>query len=104
MVSTRHAPSQAWKTFLRNHAGAIASIDIFVVRTISSELLCGLVILRPARRRMVSVGDSRAPGEYVSLRWLPPNSRPGAGSAPHRKRGSVLVGTLAHRAGSSPMC
>src|ERR1700730_18474534 len=28
-------PSQDWKTFLRNHAAGIASIDLFVVRTIS---------------------------------------------------------------------
>ena len=28
-------PSQGWKTFLRNHADGIASLDLFVVRTIS---------------------------------------------------------------------
>ena len=28
-----------WKTFLRNHAAGIASIDLFVVRTISFKLL-----------------------------------------------------------------
>ena len=27
--------SQGWKTFLRNHAAGIASLDLFVVRTIS---------------------------------------------------------------------
>jgi len=26
--------SQGWKTFLRNHAAGIASLDLFVVRTI----------------------------------------------------------------------
>ena len=31
--------SQSWKTFLRNQAGGIASIDLFVVRTISFKLL-----------------------------------------------------------------
>ena len=39
-------PSQGWKTFLRNHADGIASLDLFVVRTISFKLLYGLVILR----------------------------------------------------------
>jgi hypothetical protein len=34
-------PSQGWKTFLRNHAAGIASIDLFVVRTISFKLLYG---------------------------------------------------------------
>ena len=30
--------SQGWKTFLRNHAAGIASIDLFVVRSISFKL------------------------------------------------------------------
>ena len=37
--------SQGWKTFLRNHAAGIASLDLFVVRTISFKALYGLVIL-----------------------------------------------------------
>jgi transposase InsO family protein len=55
MVQHRRPPSQGWKTFLRNHAAGIASLDLFVVRTISFKLLYGLVILRHARRRPVSV-------------------------------------------------
>ena len=43
--------SQGWKTFLRNHAAGIASIDLFVVRSISFKLLYGLVILGHLRRR-----------------------------------------------------
>jgi len=35
MVRHRRPPSQGWKTFLRNHAAGIASLDLFVVRTIS---------------------------------------------------------------------
>jgi hypothetical protein len=38
------------EAFLRNHAPETASIDLFVVRTISFKLLYGLVILRHARR------------------------------------------------------
>src|SRR5271156_4224244 len=35
-VARRQGPtSQSWKTFLRNYAAGIASIDLFVVRTIS---------------------------------------------------------------------
>ena len=37
--------SQGWKTFLRNHAAGIASIDLFVVRSISFKLFYVLVIL-----------------------------------------------------------
>jgi hypothetical protein len=33
MAKGRHPPSQFWKTFLRNHAEGIASIDFFVVPT-----------------------------------------------------------------------
>jgi len=42
---------QGCKTFLRNHAAGIASLDLFVLRTISFKLLYCLVILRHARRR-----------------------------------------------------
>jgi hypothetical protein len=38
------APSQGWKTFLRNHAAASA-MDLFVVPTISFQLLYGLLIM-----------------------------------------------------------
>jgi hypothetical protein len=55
MTRRQGPPSQSWKTFLRNHAAGIASIDLFVVRTISFKLLYGLVILRHARRRLVSI-------------------------------------------------
>jgi hypothetical protein len=47
--------SQGWKNFLRNHAAGIASIDLFVVRTISFKLLYGLVILGHLRRRLTLV-------------------------------------------------
>ena len=46
MVRRRRPPSQGWKTFLRNQAAGIASLDLFVVRTISFKLLYGLVIMR----------------------------------------------------------
>jgi len=47
MVRRRRPPSQGWKTVLRNHVAGIASLGLFVVRTISFKLLYGLVILRP---------------------------------------------------------
>ena len=37
--------SQGWKTFLRNHAAGLASIDLFIVCTISFKLHYGLVIV-----------------------------------------------------------
>src|SRR5205809_8073123 len=39
MAKTRRPPSQGWKTFLCNHASAVASMDLFVVPTVSFRLL-----------------------------------------------------------------
>jgi hypothetical protein len=39
MTRLQGPASQGWKTFLSNHAAGIASIDLFVVRTISFNLL-----------------------------------------------------------------
>jgi homeodomain-containing protein len=53
MVRRRRPPSQGWQTFLRNHVAGVASLDLFVVRTISFKLLYGLLILQHARRRLL---------------------------------------------------
>src|SRR4029453_16665129 len=39
MMRRRKPPSQSWKTFLRNHAEAIAAIDMCVVPTVTFERL-----------------------------------------------------------------
>jgi hypothetical protein len=67
MVRRRRPPSQGWRTFLRNHAAGIASLDLFVVRTISFRLLYGLVILRHARRRLVAISVTSNPtAEWIA--------------------------------------
>jgi transposase InsO family protein len=66
MVRHRRPPSQGWKTFLRNHAAGIASLDLFVVRTISFKLLYGLVILRHARRRLATISVTANP----TAQWI----------------------------------
>jgi transposase InsO family protein len=48
----RKPPSPNWRTFLRNHVGVLASIDLFVVPTATFGLLYGLVILCHQRRRV----------------------------------------------------
>jgi transposase InsO family protein len=55
MIRIGRPRSQGWKIFLHNQAGGIASIELFVVRTISFKLLYGLVILRHTRRRLMRV-------------------------------------------------
>ena len=61
MTKRQGPPSQGWKTFLRNHEAGIASLDLFVVQTISFKLLYGLVILRHSRRRLVSISVTSNP-------------------------------------------
>jgi len=61
MARRRRPPSQGWRTFLLNHADGIASIDLFVVPTISFKLLYGLLILRHDRRRILWVGVIPSP-------------------------------------------
>jgi len=45
MARNRRPPSQGWNTFLHNYADGIASMDLFVVPTISFQLLYGLLIV-----------------------------------------------------------
>ena len=61
MVELSRPPSQGWKTFLRDHAAGIASLDLFVVRTISFKLLYGLVILCHARTRLITISVASNP-------------------------------------------
>src|SRR3954451_14359633 len=53
MARHRRPPSQGWRTFRLNHADGIASIDLFVVPTISLRLLYGLLVPRHDRRRIL---------------------------------------------------
>ena len=60
MVPRRDRPSQTWKTFLRNHAEGIASIDLFVVPTISFEQLYAFLILSHRKFARISQLPSRS--------------------------------------------
>src|SRR3954451_5096576 len=66
MARRRRPPSQGWRTFLLNHADGIASIDLFVVPTISFRLLYGLLVLRHDRRRILWFGVTAHP----SAEWI----------------------------------
>lgn len=61
MAQGRRPPSQSWRTFLRNHAEGIASIDFFVVPTATCKLLFGLLIIRHERRQLVHVAVTANP-------------------------------------------
>ena len=61
MARHRRPPSQGWRTFLRNHADGIASMDLFVVPTLSFRLLFGLL------RQMLWLGVTAHPtAEWIA--------------------------------------
>jgi transposase InsO family protein len=66
MAKRRGPPSQGWRTFLRNHASAIASMDLFVVPTISFRLLYGLLILRHSRRELLWLAVT----SHLNAEWI----------------------------------
>jgi transposase InsO family protein len=67
MARRRRPPSQGWRTFLRNHADGIASIDLFVVPTISLRLLYGLLVVGHDRRRIMWLGVTAHPtAEWIA--------------------------------------
>jgi transposase InsO family protein len=58
---------QSWGTFLRNHMPHIAAMDLFVVPTISFNLLYVLVIVRLARRELVWINVTSHPtAEWIA--------------------------------------
>jgi transposase InsO family protein len=67
MVKRSGPPSQGWKTFLRNHAPDIAAMDLFVIPTISFDLLYTLVIVWLDRRELVWVNVTASPtAEWIA--------------------------------------
>jgi hypothetical protein len=61
MVPRRGRPPQSWKTFLHNHAGGIASIDLFVVPTIAFQQLFACLVLSHKRRQLLWFAVTRKP-------------------------------------------
>jgi transposase InsO family protein len=70
MARRRQPPSQGWKTFLRNHADGIASMDLFVVPTISFRLLYGFLILQHSRRQLLWLDVTARPSAHWIARQL----------------------------------
>src|SRR6266566_7174346 len=58
--------SQGWKTFFRNHAHAIAAIDLLVVPTLSFERLFAFLVLGHGRRQLLWFEVTRHP----TAEWL----------------------------------
>ena len=66
MVRGGTPPSQNWKTFLRNHAQAIAAIDLCVVPTLTFDLLFAFLVLGHGRRQLLWFEVTRHP----TAEWL----------------------------------
>jgi hypothetical protein len=86
MVRKRVPPSQGWRTFLRNHADGIAAMDLFVVPTVSFQLLYGLLIMGHGRRQLLWFGVTAHP----TAEWIA-NQLTGTGEPP--PNGSVVTST-----------
>ena len=66
MIRHRRPPSQTWRTFLRNHTDAIAAIDLFVVHTLTFELLYTFIVVGHGRRQLLWFAVTRQP----TAEWL----------------------------------
>ena len=60
------SPSQGWNTFFRNHAPAIAAVDLFVVPTLTFERLFAFLVLGHGRRQLLWFEVTRHP----TAEWL----------------------------------
>jgi transposase InsO family protein len=61
MLKHKKPPSQTWKSFLKNHAKDIVSIDFFTVPTVKFEVLFVLVVLSNYRRKVVHFNVTKNP-------------------------------------------
>lgn len=66
MIRHRGPPSQTWQTFLRNHADAVAAIDLCVVQTVTFDRLFAFVVLGHGRRQLLWFAVTRHP----TAEWL----------------------------------
>ena len=62
----RRPPSQSWQTFLRNHADAIAGIDLCLVPTLTFECLFVFLVAGHGRRQLLWFAVTRHP----TAEWL----------------------------------
>jgi transposase InsO family protein len=66
MVRGPRPPSHNWKTFLRNHADAVAAIDLCVVPTVTFDRLFAFLVVGHGRRQLLWFDVTRHP----TAEWL----------------------------------
>ena len=70
MVHTRKPPSQTWRAFLNNHVTQLASIDFFVVPTVTFRVLFVFVVLAHHRRRVIHFNVTAHPSSEWAARQM----------------------------------
>jgi len=66
MIRRRGPPSQTWQTFLRNHADAIAAIDLCLVPTLTFQCLFAFLVVGRGRRQLLWFAVTR----QATAEWL----------------------------------
>jgi transposase InsO family protein len=70
ILRPRRPPSQAWRTFLKNHAPDLIALDFFTVPTATFRVLFVLVMLTHSRRRLVHFSVTEHPTAEWTARQL----------------------------------
>jgi len=70
MLRPRRPPSQAWRTFLKNHVKDLIALDFFTVPTATFRVLFVLVMLTHSRRRLVHFNVTEHPTAEWTARQL----------------------------------
>src|SRR5437879_7404112 len=70
MIGPRRPPSQAWRTFLKNHAPDLIALDFFTVPTATFRVLFVLMVLSHGRRRLVHFNVTAHPTAEWTARQL----------------------------------
>jgi len=65
MIKHKKPPSQAWRSFLKNHVKQMAAVDLFTVPTVRFQILYCFIVLRHHRRRIVHFNITTDP----TARW-----------------------------------
>lgn len=61
MVKRPKEPSQAWRTFLRNHMSVSAACDFFVGPSITFKMLCVFIVMSHDSRRILHLNATKHP-------------------------------------------
>ena len=72
--------TQTWKSFLQNHAAAIAAMDFFVVPTVTFRVLYVLVVMAHERRKIIRFNIPDSPTAFWTAQQIvnafPQNTAP----------------------------